>query len=134
MAAEIHSGVSPALVITAILTAATRGGLGLYRSGRSGPSSGFNSSRLLEQERSCLDGATKSHFDPLADITEGNRKPTPWACSHSNVDLPAELDHAVGRNTEELRRRQRIAVHEFEHSAPEKGESSGGECVRNEHA
>ena len=24
----------------------------------------FNSSQLLEQERSCLDGATKSHFDP----------------------------------------------------------------------
>ena len=36
----------------------------VIRSGKVKPSWGFNSSRLLEQERSYLDGATKSHFDP----------------------------------------------------------------------
>src|SRR6185437_445589 len=37
----------------------------------------------------------------------------------SNLDLPAQLDHAAGRNAEELGRRLRVAMHHLEHRDPE---------------
>ena len=36
-----------------------------------------------------------------------------------DLDLPAEFDHAVRRNAEELRRRYRVAMHHVEDREPE---------------
>jgi hypothetical protein len=59
-------------------------------------------------------------IDPLRTSRKGDCKATPWARSHSNLDLPAEFYHAVGRDAEELSRRQRIAVHDLKHLAPDR--------------
>src|SRR5262249_54246983 len=54
-------------------------------------------------------------------VSTRNRR-TPAAATQLHGDLAAELDDAARRNAEELRRRQRVAVHEIEHLPPEAAE------------
>jgi hypothetical protein len=42
--------------------------------------------------------------------------------SASNLGLAAKFDHAIGRDAEEVRRRERVAVHDLENPAAETAE------------